>query len=601
MRYSLLLVIILNWLSSSAQVTFEKTYPFTSAYAIKEIPGQSFIGCGDSSQSGLIYGIDRFGNLNGTFFPSLRGNKVSVMDIELDPNSGGFAICGASEDTSGNTYTGYYLLMNGMAQNTDSIFYNGGIDGPTADIVLRTSNNDFIVAAEAWYGAGTNQSRAHKVNYPGTDGWSTLFGSNHSLNSMFLTESDNLLTASFGWTAAASAGLHKYDTAGNSLHNFSITDTAYGGSLIFQSVTGASADGNYMFGVNVSPNVGPNSVVYLAKLDTALNVVWQKYLDWGFSVDITAITKTSDSCIVLLLSTANGMALHKLNSAGDSLWTQFHNRSTSGYGNRFMECSDHGFIIAGTFTDTISHGYILKTDSLGRYLPDPTLDVSGPLEFCAGDTTVISALPGYSYLWSTGDTTQSLYVVATGDYFVTLTDSFGGQINSDTINILVHIPVQPTLTVNGDTLTSSAADAYQWYLDGMPIVGETTPTYVAMVNGIYQVETFDSFGCSSLSEADTLTTVGISKPDDLNSKAILFPNPASTESILSVTTLVNGIFKVTLTNSIGQIKNVVYENRISANESLRIPVSAESLEKGVYILKLENENKSAYLKLLIMK
>ncbi|MBK7572658.1 MAG: hypothetical protein IPI10_13880 [Bacteroidetes bacterium] len=149
-------------------------------------------------------------------------------------------------------------------------------------------------------------------------------------------------------------------------------------------------------------------------------------------------TNAQDSCLVLLLSTSNGLALHKVTSSGDSLWTQFHNRPTTGAATRFEECTDRGFVIVGQFNGTVSYGYILKTDSLGRLLPDATVDISGQMEFCFGDTTILTATIGYDYLWSTGDTTQSILVTTGGNYFVTVTDSIGLQAISDSISILVH-------------------------------------------------------------------------------------------------------------------------------------------------------------------
>ena len=48
----------------------------------------------------------------------------------------------------------------------------------------------------------------------------------------------------------------------------------------------------------------------------------------------------------------------------------------------------------------------------------PIIIPDGPLEFCSGENVNLSAGEGISYLWSTGETTQSIQVTSSGDYTV---------------------------------------------------------------------------------------------------------------------------------------------------------------------------------------
>ena len=65
----------------------------------------------------------------------------------------------------------------------------------------------------------------------------------------------------------------------------------------------------------------------------------------------------------------------------------------------------------------------------------PTVEISGTLTYCAGDTTTLTATAGLSsYLWSTGETTQSINVTA-GSYTVTGTDSNGCSATSSTATV----------------------------------------------------------------------------------------------------------------------------------------------------------------------
>src|SRR3569832_1990889 len=101
---------------------------------------------------------------------------------------------------------------------------------------------------------------------------------------------------------------------------------------------------------------------------------------------------------------------------------------------RFMQCRDGGFLITGTWSDSafISHQYLLKTDSLGRLLPPAFITANGQSTVCAGDSVQLTAPAGFSYVWSTSDTTQSIYVSQPGGYTVQVTDSNSASAVSDT-------------------------------------------------------------------------------------------------------------------------------------------------------------------------
>src|SRR5207249_3327743 len=72
-----------------------------------------------------------------------------------------------------------------------------------------------------------------------------------------------------------------------------------------------------------------------------------------------------------------------------------------------------------------------------------------------------------------------------------------GQSNG-TKTIIVHaLPATPVITQNFDTLTSSSASNYQWYLDGNIIPGATSQSLVITQAGTYMVVVSNSFGCEA--------------------------------------------------------------------------------------------------------
>ena len=169
-----------------------------------------------------------------------------------------------------------------------------------------------------------------------------------------------------------------------------------------------------------------------------------------------------------------------------------------------------------TVTGTDSNGCI-ATSSASTVVeyPLPTVSISGTLEFCAGQNTVLTATAGLSsYLWSNGETTQAITVTSGGSYSVTGTDSNGCS-NNDSVSVTEH--ALPTVSISGTlsfcagantTLTASGASTYLWS------TGETTASITVSAGGSYSVTGTDANGCSALDSASvteySLPSVSIS-------------------------------------------------------------------------------------------
>jgi gliding motility-associated-like protein len=127
--------------------------------------------------------------------------------------------------------------------------------------------------------------------------------------------------------------------------------------------------------------------------------------------------------------------------------------------------------------------------------PDVTAVIS-PRTFC-GDTltlgTDIVDAPGHTYIWSTGETTQTIVVTAEGNYTVTVTSANG-------CTSIAEIFVGPPFNVDlggdqvvcqNDNLILDAnvnASIYNWYIDGVQqSAGGRTFTVPTSVIGIYTV------------------------------------------------------------------------------------------------------------------
>ena len=243
------------------------------------------------------------------------------------------------------------------------------------------------------------------------------------------------------------------------------------------------------------------------------------------SVNITDVACYGDTTGMIDLSASGGTG-----SLGYSWSTGATTQDVSG-------------LTGGTYEVTI-------TDSLGCSLVD-TFAVLTPEDFtvtdsvidptCPGDSTgmiylgVSGATPGYTYAWSTGDTTQSISGVGSGSYSVTITDS-AGCTTVDTVTItgpaawmLNSEITEPTC--NGDMdgmidLTTSGGTpgySYAWS------TGDSTEDVSGLGAGTYAVTVTDTLGCT------TTDSITVSEPTAISGSATTTPDNGGNEGAIDLT------------------------------------------------------------------
>ena len=195
------------------------------------------------------------------------------------------------------------------------------------------------------------------------------------------------------------------------------------------------------------------------------------------------------------------------------------------------------------------------TDSLGCIslwtgtVSEPPLLIvhAGPDQStCAGSPVILGSspaaeggTPAYSYLWSPdadlSSATDSMPVAtpaASTNYLVIVTDAHGCQ-DSSALTLTVNpVPAIPGITFTNDTLFSTTALNYQWYLYGNVLTGATMQYYVPSQPGNYTVVVTDSIGCASTSDGffyNSVTELFGSASVPL----IVYPNPAGETIMVS--------------------------------------------------------------------
>lgn len=227
--------------------------------------------------------------------------------------------------------------------------------------------------------------------------------------------------------------------------------------------------------------------------------------------------------------------------------------------------------------------------------PSVQIMPSGPTEFCQGNFISLNAtLDGgnWIYSWSLDTlevgTNGQLQVTENGNYTVLITDSNTGCESTSDIEITVYEPIIPAIILDGNLLTSTEADYYQWFQDGSVLPNSNNQQLNVMTPGDYYVGTVDSNGCFGNSNVITIETVSTNELAEVNEFSI-FPNPVN-ELLFAKIELEKAMkFQVEIISTDGRI---LHEQNRTFGENDFIEMNISNYPSGVYFIKLKNKNGS---------
>ncbi len=149
---------------------------------------------------------------------------------------------------------------------------------------------------------------------------------------------------------------------------------------------------------------------------------------------------------------------------------------------RFYNVKSIGYYGANNILVADQDNHVIRKVSVCQSFT-PQLTLSGNDTFCNGDSLVITAPSGYArYIWSTGDTTQSITVTTTKSVYVVLKDADSCTGTSATINVKVNSTPSSAFSLDGhactsddDTITytgsAGGTATYTWDFDNGIVVG----------------------------------------------------------------------------------------------------------------------------------
>ncbi len=233
-------------------------------------------------------------------------------------------------------------------------------------------------------------------------------------------------------------------------------------------------------------------------------------------------------------------------------------------------------------------------------LPGNTITPTGTSTICPGDSILLCGPAGNpDYQWSTGASTQCVYVKYAGLYSVTATSVNLCTATASATLAVYSTPAAPNIEQNSDSLyTTTPAVSYQWYLNNQSIPGATTSGYIASQNGSYYVEAIDGNGCPGKSTVIIVNRVGIKELTSVSDFSIT-PNPSNGKFLISFETAISEDIEIKVLDPIGQI--IKTEERVNVTGNYSKEIDLYGAASGIYIIQLVLGDKTLNRKLEISK
>lgn len=265
----------------------------------------------------------------------------------------------------------------------------------------------------------------------------------------------------------------------------------------------------------------------------------------------------------------------------------------------------------GTYSVTVTSGdNCVGKDSVEVILSPLTVDLGPNVTICKGVPYVLDAGTfGDTYLWSTNESTPTITITDGGQYSVTVSDSIG-CVTTDNIIVsaqpdftaVVAVPDTGILYQNVQFQDFSTGSPNQWIWDfgDGNTSNQKNPAYQYQSLGKFEVCMTASDGVCTNTACDSVyikifEVVGALE-DELGLDLSLYPNPNQGQFTLDLSTIRTHELQISLWDLKGQ---ELMRKEVGRVQFYHETVEAQSLSRGMYLLKLEFDGLPLYRKVMI--
>lgn len=242
--------------------------------------------------------------------------------------------------------------------------------------------------------------------------------------------------------------------------------------------------------------------------------------------------------------------------------------------------------------------------------PLPTVQATGSLSLCQGETVELTASTSDTYLWSNGETTQSIIVNSAATYYVTTTNADACDGVGQSANAVVSVTPQPTASatfviLNGATVvftnTSTSASSYSWDFGDFNSSSIPNPTHAYPdFNNYTAILTAINGGCQDTVEFN-FTNLSVKEIANDNSTFVsIFPNPMSEMGTILVDVKEYSPISIVITDNKGAIVNEVLNQNLEAGKH-SFSVDTNNFENGLYYVIVRTSKSNNITKINVIK
>lgn len=328
---------------------------------------------------------------------------------------------------------------------------------------------------------------------------------------------------------SSAATSYVWSSGGNTISTTALTSGTY--SVTCTSATGCTSSASILITVNPSPptpNISASGGTFFCAggtvtltSDAGANSVWQpggtigSTLVVNSSGNYTATITDANGCISTAAPTTITVIAQPVATIPSSGPTTFcqggsvvlsANYPTGILWNNGSTATSLNINSSGTFSFIVDLGNgCVDTSAITTVTvnpnPTPTISAVGVTTFCQGGSVTLNSNYNNGNLWSNGANTNSINVVASGSFSITVTDANGCSGVSPAVNVTVNpIPAAPVITPSGATtfcqgnmvtLSSNYPNGNLWSTNA------NTSSINVSTSGNYSVNYTDGNGCSS--------------------------------------------------------------------------------------------------------